>query len=94
MQKDLLGGGASGVPKPLQGKVDVALDQGGGTARRSGPRPSEEGEEDSAQRAVTHYSVIDKAPPVIAWVSLKPVDRPPAPTARPYGAYRPPDRRR
>ena len=26
-----------------------------------------------AQRAITHYAVIDKAPPSVAWVSLKPV---------------------
>ena len=32
-----------------------------------------EGEEEDEQRAVTHYAVIDKAPPVAAWVSLKPV---------------------
>jgi 23S rRNA pseudouridine955/2504/2580 synthase len=59
-----------GVPKPLQGKVDVPL------LKATGPegdrvRAAEKGE-DSAQRAVTHYSVIDKAPPIISWVSLKP----------------------
>ena len=31
-----------------------------------------EADEEEAQRAVTHYSVIDKAPPVMAWMSLKP----------------------
>ena len=61
-----------GVPTPLQGKVDVALIKAKGP-RGDQVRPSEEGEEEDAQRAVTHYSVIDKAPPVLAWVSLKPV---------------------
>jgi 23S rRNA pseudouridine955/2504/2580 synthase len=61
-----------GVPTPLQGKVDVALIKAKGP-RGDQVRPSEEGEEEDAQRAVTHYSVIDRAPPVLAWVSLKPV---------------------
>jgi 23S rRNA pseudouridine955/2504/2580 synthase len=61
-----------GVPSPLQGKVDVALIKAKGP-RGDQVRPSEEGEEDDAQRAVTHYNVIDKAPPVLSWVSLKPV---------------------
>jgi 23S rRNA pseudouridine955/2504/2580 synthase len=61
-----------GVPKPAQGRIEVAL------IKAKGPdgdrmRASQEGEEDDEQRAVTHYAVIDKAPPVAAWVSLKPV---------------------
>ncbi len=61
-----------GVPKPPQGRIEVAL------IKAKGPegdrmRASREGEEEDEQRAVTHYAVIDKAPPVAAWVSLKPV---------------------
>jgi 23S rRNA pseudouridine955/2504/2580 synthase len=61
-----------GVPKPAQGRIEVAL------IKAKGPegdrmRASREGEEDDEQRAVTFYSVIDKAPPVASWVSLKPV---------------------
>ena len=61
-----------GVPKPAQGRIEVAL------IKARGPegdrmRASREGEEDDEQRAVTFYSVVDKAPPVAAWVSLKPV---------------------
>lgn len=61
-----------GVPKPAQGRIEVAL------IKAKGPegdrmRASREGEEDDEQRAVTFYSVVDKAPPVAAWVSLKPV---------------------
>jgi 23S rRNA pseudouridine955/2504/2580 synthase len=60
-----------GVPTPLQGKIDVDL------VKAQGPsgdriRPGEKGE-DNVRRAVTFYSVVDKAPPVAAWVSLKPV---------------------
>jgi 23S rRNA pseudouridine955/2504/2580 synthase len=61
-----------GVPKPAQGRIEVAL------IKAKGPdgdrmRASQQGEEEDEQRAVTHYAVIDKAPPVAAWVSLKPV---------------------
>ena len=61
-----------GVPKPAQGRIEVAL------VKARGPdgdrmRASLEGEEDDEQRAVTHYSVIDKASDIAAWVSLKPV---------------------
>ena len=61
-----------GVPKPHQGRIDVAL------IKAKGPegdrvRASAEGEEDDEQRAVTNYAVIDKASNLIAWVSLKPV---------------------
>jgi 23S rRNA pseudouridine955/2504/2580 synthase len=61
-----------GVPKPAQGRIEVAL------IKAKGPegdrmRASEAGEEDDEQRAVTHYSVIDKASDIAAWVSLKPV---------------------
>ena len=61
-----------GVPQPAQGRIEVAL------IKAKGPdgdrmRASREGEEDDEQRAVTFYSVVDKAPPVASWVSLKPV---------------------
>ena len=61
-----------GVPKPAQGRIEVAL------IKAKGPegdrmRASREGEEEDEQRAVTFYSVLDKAPPVASWVSLKPV---------------------
>ena len=61
-----------GVPKPVQGRIEVAL------IKAKGPdgdrvRASEAGEEEDEQRAVTHYSVIDKASSLVAWVSLKPV---------------------
>ena len=61
-----------GVPKPAQGRIDVAL------IKAKGPdgdrvRPSGKGEEEDEQRAITNYSVIDKASSILAWVSLKPV---------------------
>jgi 23S rRNA pseudouridine955/2504/2580 synthase len=60
-----------GVPKPEQGRIEVPLIKAAGP-QGDRVRAGEAGEEE-AQRAVTHYSVIDKAPPVLAWVSLKPV---------------------
>ena len=61
-----------GVPRPPQGRIEVAL------IKAKGPegdrmRASREGEEEDEQRAVTFYAVIDKVLPVAAWVSLKPV---------------------
>lgn len=61
-----------GVPKPAQGKIDVAL------IKAKGPdgdrmRASRDGEEDDEQRAVTQYAVLDKASGVLAWLSMKPV---------------------
>jgi 23S rRNA pseudouridine955/2504/2580 synthase len=61
-----------GVPKPPQGRIEVAL------IKAMGPegdrmRASKAGEEDDEQRAITHYAVIDKASTIAAWVSLKPV---------------------
>lgn len=59
-----------GLPKPLQGKVDVALLK---TTTTDGDRVrAADIKEEGAQRALTHYAVVDKAPPVLAWVSLKP----------------------
>ncbi|MEJ2125824.1 MAG: RluA family pseudouridine synthase [Alphaproteobacteria bacterium] len=61
-----------GIPKPPQGKVDVSL------VKASGPegervRKALAGEQDTAQSAVTHYSVIERVANKMAWVSLKPV---------------------
>jgi 23S rRNA pseudouridine955/2504/2580 synthase len=61
-----------GIPKPPQGKIDAAL------VKASGPdgdrvRKAMAGEQDLAQSAVTHYSVIDRVSTKFAWVSLKPV---------------------
>ncbi len=61
-----------GVPKPQQGKIDAALVKAGGPegdrVRKAGP-----GEQETAQSAITHYAVIEKAGAKLAWVSLKPV---------------------
>jgi 23S rRNA pseudouridine955/2504/2580 synthase len=61
-----------GVPKPLQGKVEAPL------VKAPGPegervRKARPGEQDLAQHATTHYSVIDRVAQKLAWVSLKPV---------------------
>jgi 23S rRNA pseudouridine955/2504/2580 synthase len=61
-----------GVPKPPQGKVDAALVKTtgpeGDRVRKAGP-----GEQEAAQGAVTHYSMIDQAANKVSWASLKPV---------------------
>jgi 23S rRNA pseudouridine955/2504/2580 synthase len=61
-----------GVPKPAQGRIDAALIKAEGPQgdRERAASAAEKGE---SQRAVTYFSVIDKAAPTLAWVSLKPV---------------------
>ena len=61
-----------GVPKPAQGRVEAALIKAKGLDGDR-MRPSQKGEEEDEQRAVTHYAVIDKASIIAAWVSLKPI---------------------
>jgi 23S rRNA pseudouridine955/2504/2580 synthase len=60
-----------GVPKPPQGRIDVPLlkAQGpDGDRVRAGDKNDE-----NAQHAITYFAVVDQAPPITAWVSLKPV---------------------
>ncbi len=61
----------AGVPEPRQGKIDQALIKSGrpGNERVRAADKTAEG----AQKAVTHYAVIDTAGRAFAWVSLKPV---------------------
>jgi 23S rRNA pseudouridine955/2504/2580 synthase len=60
-----------GVPKPAQGKIDVALikarELDGDRMRAS--RPDEKEDE---LRASTHYALIERAGKVASWLSLKP----------------------
>ncbi len=62
----------SGVPKPEQGLIDEPLIKSGGPGEEK-MQVAENLKQDGAQRALTHYAVIDKAPPSVAWISLKPV---------------------
>jgi len=74
-----------GVPKPAQGRISLYLakgegmeksrDQGRGTETRpelEKMRIAAHGEE-GARHSVTYYATVDKAPPRLAWLSLKPV---------------------
>jgi 23S rRNA pseudouridine955/2504/2580 synthase len=61
-----------GVPKPAQGRIDAALIKADGPQGER-VRAATAAEKADAQRAVTHFAVIDKAAPTLAWVSLKPV---------------------
>jgi 23S rRNA pseudouridine955/2504/2580 synthase len=62
----------NGVPKPPQGKIDVPLMKAGGRGEEK-MHAADTAEAEKAQRAITHYTVVDEAPPAVAWVSLKPV---------------------
>ncbi|MGH6875560.1 MAG: RluA family pseudouridine synthase [Aestuariivirgaceae bacterium] len=61
-----------GVPKPAQARIDVPLAKSA-TTEGDRVRAAEGRNQAEAQRAVTLYAVIDKAPPVLSWVTLKPV---------------------
>ena len=61
-----------GLPSPMQGKADIAL------IKSTGPegdrvRAAQRHEMREAQKAVTHYSVVDHAGQTASWMSLKPV---------------------
>ena len=62
----------SGVPKPEQGLIDKPLIKAGGPGEEK-VQVARSMKVDGAQKAMTHYAVIDKAQPSVAWVSLKPV---------------------
>jgi 23S rRNA pseudouridine955/2504/2580 synthase len=62
----------SGVPKPEQGLINKPLIKAGGPGEEK-VQVAKSMKVDGAQKAMTHYAVIDKAPPSVAWVSLKPV---------------------
>ncbi len=74
-----------GVPKPAQGRISLYLAKGEGMEKS---RSSEKGRdksaeiekmriaahgEEGARHSVTYYAIVDKAPPRLAWLSLKPV---------------------
>ncbi|MCI0734713.1 MAG: RluA family pseudouridine synthase [Beijerinckiaceae bacterium] len=74
-----------GVPRPAQGRISLYLAKGTGmgeearATRRGEPRENLEkmrvaahGDED-ARHSVTYYAIVDKVPPRLAWLSLKPV---------------------
>ena len=78
-----------GAPKPGQGRISLFLAKGARMGDdRSGPRPKAEYEarqldlekmrvarhgEENAQHSLTYYATLDKTPPRLAWLSMKPV---------------------
>jgi len=61
-----------GLPRPPQGKVEAALVKAA-TPEGDRVRKARPGEQETAQSAVTHYSVVDNAAQKYSWMSLKPV---------------------
>jgi 23S rRNA pseudouridine955/2504/2580 synthase len=74
-----------GVPKPAQGRISLFLakGEGMGAARPASHdqeargklekmRVARHGDED-ARHSVTYYAIVDKAPPRLAWLSLRPI---------------------
>jgi 23S rRNA pseudouridine955/2504/2580 synthase len=72
-----------GVPKPAQGRISLFLAKGAGMGDARGGakegradiermRVARHGEPD-AQHSLTLYAVVDKVPPRLAWLSMRPI---------------------
>lgn len=72
-----------GVPKPARGRISLFLAKGEAMGEDRGPRKARRadfermrvarhGEED-AQHSLTLYAVVDKVPPRLAWLSMRPI---------------------
>jgi len=59
-----------GVPRPRQGRIDLALTKQ--TSGRGGERMAV-AKEDEGKRAVTHYRVVEAAGSRVAWLELTPL---------------------
>ncbi len=75
-----------GVPKPAQGRISLFLAKGDGMGGARGERRRTGGDraplermrvarhgEDDAQHSVTLYATVDRVPPRLAWLSMKPI---------------------
>ena len=58
----------AGLPRPLQGRIDLGLAKGGGPGRERVHADPEEG-----KSAVTYYRVVDNAGTRASWLALLPV---------------------
>ena len=56
-----------GLPKPRQGRIDLAL------AKQSGPAGERVAEDEEGKRAITDYRTVSNAGDKIAWVALRPL---------------------
>jgi 23S rRNA pseudouridine955/2504/2580 synthase len=74
----------AGVPKPAQGRISLFLAKGFGMERGRSQRRGTDTRglekvriavhsDEDARHSVTYYAIVDKAPPLLAWLSLKPV---------------------
>jgi len=72
-----------GVPKPARGRISLFLAKGEAMGEDRAPRKAKRadfermrvarhGEED-AQHSLTLYAVVDKVPPRLAWLSMRPI---------------------
>jgi 23S rRNA pseudouridine955/2504/2580 synthase len=57
----------AGVPRPAQGKIDLAL------AKEGGPAGERVAADDEGKRAITLYSVVDRLGDKAAWLALLPL---------------------
>ena len=57
----------AGVPRPMQGKIDLAL------AKEGGPAGERVAADDEGKRAITLYSIMDRIGDKAAWLALLPL---------------------
>jgi 23S rRNA pseudouridine955/2504/2580 synthase len=64
-----------GVPRPRQGRIDLALAKLPGRAgeRMTAVDPEDDDEDEAGKRAITDYATIDHAGREIAWVAFRPL---------------------
>lgn len=64
-----------GVPKPRQGRIDLALAKLPGRAgeRMVALDPEDEDDDEAGKRAITDYVVVDQAAREVAWVAFRPL---------------------
>jgi 23S rRNA pseudouridine955/2504/2580 synthase len=72
-----------GVPKPARGRISLFLAKGEAMGDDRGPRKGERVDfermrvarhgEAEAQHSLTLYAVVDKVPPRLAWLSMRPI---------------------
>lgn len=62
----------AGLPKPLRGKINVALAKEGPAGHEKMRAITRPEDEDEAKRAVTFYTVVEQAGGRVAWLAMRP----------------------
>ncbi|RJF88369.1 RluA family pseudouridine synthase [Oleomonas cavernae] len=65
----------AGTPKPMRGKIDLALMKDGpsGHEKMRTVLAQDREEDDDAKKAVTYYAVVEHAAQKVAWIAMRPL---------------------